>query len=233
MCLPARWREPERSARDAPFCSFFSLSFLYLFHSHFVRCWQLELKWLTSEPEAEVRRVWELHGSGLWTVHPLQGRVCLSASMCFSVASAGFFWGERDRDREAQLCLICKKISTWVRPRMSGCACNWIITVPVSSSIYSLTVFFTGLAYKYSHLKGLYLSVGMVLHYLTLYLIVWSLSFFFACFLTLWPQPSISKNVFSSIYFYLSSWVKIGKLFSRKSIVILSIPPLFMCPDPS
>ena len=122
--------------------SFFSLSFLYLFHSHFVRCWQLELKWLTSEPEAEVRCVWELHGSGLWTVHPLQGRVCLSASMCFSVASAGFFWGERDRDREAQLCLICKKISTWVRPRMSGCACNWIITVPVSSSIYSLTVFF-------------------------------------------------------------------------------------------
>ena len=93
MCLPARWREPERSARDAPFCSFFSLSFLYLFHSHFVRCWQLELKWLTSEPEAEVRRVWELHGSGLWTVHPLQGRVCLSASMCFSVASAGFFFG--------------------------------------------------------------------------------------------------------------------------------------------
>ena len=156
--------------------SFFSLSFLYLFHSHFVRCWQLELKWLTSEPEAEVRCVWELHGSGLWTVHPLQGRVCLSASMCFSVASAGFFWGERDRDREAQLCLICKKISTWVRPRMSGCACNWIITVPVSSSIYSLTVFFTGLAYKYSHLEGLYLSVGMVLHYLTLYLIVWSLS---------------------------------------------------------
>ena len=99
-------------------------------------------------------------------------------------------------------------------------------------SILSL-FFFTGLAYKYSHLEGLYLSVGMVLYYPTLYLIVWSLSFLFACFLTLWPQPFISKNVFSSIYFYLSSWVNIGKLFSRKSIVILSIPPLFMCPDPS